>query len=360
MFHMTYDRRREQTVDRTRQPGRGHATGDPPLPALFEPMDLCRIPLWIMARPLYSLGLVSVLFRLATLRGSVASVVSRSRTQTRRELETYLADVISRRDLRRIARRHFQFLARERLATVWPVIDDFAGVDAIEIEGRHHLDDALRGGAGAIVVSAHFGYTRLIKPILRFHGFNALLVGGQRGPGRMRPLTRVGSLVYERVLRLPRAAPHNERWTAVAGQDLPAQMNLRPHLAALQRNDILVTLADGRAGQALQRISVLGASVPLAQAVFGMARSSGAPLLPTFVIDDPHSRSPLAVRLVILPPFELQVTADARTDLTVNLKRFADLYEAQVRAQPHLWLRWSGPPPRWWKRYRDTCAFADR
>lgn len=322
-------------------------------PKPFEAGDLYRIPLWVGERLLSSLGSVSLLVRAVTALGAVQSVVSRGRAQTLHELERHLAPVADERERRRIARRHFEFMRREAFATVWPCIRGFEGADAIAIEGRDHLDDALDAGRGVLLVSAHFGFARLLKPILRFQGYAALLVG--RPPGRIRPLTRLGERVRLRILRLPYALERDEQWVRIVGHDLEAGMNIRLHIAALTRNDIVIALADGRAGQSLRPMSVLGVEVPLSPTVFRMARSTGAPILPVFVVDDPSSRDPLGIRLVIEAPLAL-APGDPQADLTA----FAQLLEARVREQPHLWLRWSGPPPSWWGRIRRVSGIVGR
>ncbi|MDQ3090062.1 MAG: hypothetical protein M3R46_00070 [Actinomycetota bacterium] len=323
------------------------APGEPPPEILVDLADLYRVPLWILARVLLAFAPVSLLFRLAAVRGSIGWWFSSGSAQTLRELEIHLGHARGKRELRRIGRRHFQFLQRERLAKVWPLIRGFAGAEAIEIEGRRHLDEALTAGRGAIIASSHFGYPRLIKPLLSSHEYRPQLVGMARLPGRRadavlaRPFTRLGLFVYARLLRLPRASPYVESWRRAVGEDLAAKINLRPHLTALNRNDILVILADGRAGQALRPIPVLGCDVPFAPGTMNIARAAGAPLLPAFVVDDPHSRDPMRARLVILPPLDLQVTGDAKADLTANLRSFAAVFEEHVRAAPHLWSRWS-------------------
>jgi lauroyl/myristoyl acyltransferase len=299
---------------------------------------------------------------LAAVRGKVAWWLSRGSAPTLRELDLGLGQEKSRRELRRLGRLHFQFLERERLARVWPLIRGFAGGEAIVVEGRRHLDEALAAGRGAIVASSHFGYPRLIKPILRSRGYPALLVGMPRQRGRRadvtlaRPFTRPGLLVYARWLRLPRASAYDESWRRAVGEDLPAEINLRPHLRALGRNEVLVVLADGRAGQALQPISVLGCDVPFAPGTISIARAAGAPVLPAFVIDDPHSRDPMGARFVILPPLDLQSTGDGKVDPIASLQSFAAVLEEQVRAAPHLWSHWSLE----WRKQKYAGLWAPR
>jgi lauroyl/myristoyl acyltransferase len=313
----------------------------PRRPKPIELADLYRVPLWVLTKVLYTFASIPLLFRLATLRGTIDSFFSRDRGPAFEALERQLGQTTSAAELRRIARRHFQFRRRALLAKRWPLIRDFADADRIEVEGLHLLDEALAGGKGAILVTSYFGCGRLIKPILRSRGRSALLVGDpplpmeprqKRLPPRTSGSTPVRTafarFVHNRVLRLPRASSRDQRWLSSMGGDLPPQLNLRPHLAALARNETLIVVADGRSAEALWRVPVLGVDMYFAPGPVSMARASGAPLLPAFVVDDLEDRGPIGLRLIIHPPLELQVSADAKSDLKANLGQFAAALEA--------------------------------
>jgi KDO2-lipid IV(A) lauroyltransferase len=326
--------------------GGGATLGDAAPAKLVELADAYRIPLWVAAKLLYAIAPVPLLFRLATLGGTVEWFCSPLRAQALEALERHLGQTKDKAELRLIARRHFQFRRRARFAVLWPQIRRFAGAHSlIDVEGSHHLDAALAGGKGAILVTAHYGHGHLIKPILRSHGRSALLVGPtpQRRDAQDPPLpfTRTGSFVRNRVLRLPRSSRDDERWRRAMGSDLEAETNLRPHLSALSRNETLIIVADGRRAGSLRRVPVLGTDVYFAPGAVSMARASCAPALPAFVVDDPQWKEPIGLSLVIHPPLDLQVTGDAKSDLDVNLQRFAAVYEEQVRTHPHNW-RWTG------------------
>jgi lauroyl/myristoyl acyltransferase len=323
------------------RPGRSkrepsNRTPSPTVPRkLLEPADFVRIPVWVGMKALAVVP-ISVLLRLATLRGTLDSLFSPKRARVAAALERNLEQTPMADEPGRVARRYFQFRRRERLTRLWPLIRGFAGAERVEVEGLRHLDEAFAGGQGAILVTARYGYARLIKPILRLHGRSVLLVGAPRTkeiwPGIPRSGTRLGRFVYSRILRLPKRS----HWRDTLGTDLPATMNVRPHLASLARNKALIIVADGRNAQKLRPVSVLGKDVNFAPGPLSMARATGAPALPTFAIDDLEGTSRLGFRIVIHPPLELQVTADANADLEVNLGRFAAVYAEQLRAQPHL------------------------
>ncbi len=245
----------------------------------------------------------------------------------------------SRDELRLIGIRYFRFRTMVHMTRLWPQIRGFAGCEKVGVDGLHHLDTALEAGNGAILVTAHFGHARLIKPLLRSLGRESLLVGptGSAAPDIPPLFTRFGNLVHTRLLRLPRASRRHARWMRTVGEDLPIGLNVRPHLAALQRNRTLIILTEGRAATMHWHVPVLGIEVPFAPGALRLARKAGAAALPTFVVDDPQRPEPAGLRLVIHPPLELQLTEDANADLETNLRRFASVYETQVRTHPHNW-----------------------
>jgi lauroyl/myristoyl acyltransferase len=178
----------------------------------------------------------------------------------------------------------------------------------VQIEGLRHLETALSGGLGAILASAHFGYARLIKPVLVAHGWPALLVGHVEISGERPP---------------------------TAAEDLPVTLNLRPHLAAVKENRPLIILVDGAATASVIRVPVGGIGVDFAGGAMRIARATGAPVLPTFLIDQGTLRDPLAIRLVIRPPLDLISTDDATADVLENLSRFAAVYAEEIERSPH-------------------------
>ena len=305
--------------------------------------DLYRIPAWFIAKAAYALAPPSVIFRLFSMAGILEMFAAGLRADVRKTIERHLGDQISDSELRLIVRRYFQFRHRFRVAELWPQIRSFAGSELVTVSGLEHLDHALAQDHGVILVSAHFGHSRLIKPILRSRGYDALLLGFPDGPGPQDlspPLSRLGSFVHTRLLRLPRASSHDGRWITTVGADLSANLNLRGQLNALARNQILITLADGSAAQVRRSAQVLGVGLRIASGAVRLAQKTGAPALPAFVVDDPGADNPIGLHLVLGPPLELGPSADTGTELEANLQPFVDAYEKIARAYPHNW-HWS-------------------
>jgi lauroyl/myristoyl acyltransferase len=251
---------------------------------------------------------LSVWFWTAAVAGRVDWLRSRPVcADAQRAVDTHLGGLTSERERRMIVRRWTETRRRGGLVDIWLKQRNFAhGPQVVQIDGLEHLDAALARGGGAIIASTHFGYPRLIKPLLSLHGQPAHLVG---------------------VPKYLSSEPYAE--------DLPTGLNLRPLLAALKRNEPVIILIDGRASKAFHPTTVVGIELPIATGVMNIARSVGVPVLPAFLRDDSSLRKPLSLRLVIHPALEIQRTGEPALDLEENTRRFTRIYENEIRAHPH-------------------------
>jgi lauroyl/myristoyl acyltransferase len=299
-----------------------------------EAADVVRIPRWLGAKALYAAAPVSWLFRLATWRGSVDARFSRAAAHVRETVERHL-EPEAPEEARKVTQQFFQFRWRAGFTRLWPQVRGFVGADGIEVVGLEHLDAALARGNGAVLVTTHFGYPRLIKPILRRHGYEVLLSGKLASPSEQRKhppgFTLLGVAVHRKLLRLPIWWRFDERWQQAVGADLPAALNVRPHLAALAQNRAVVLVADGGSAGS-PAVTIFGIDVTLSTAPFSIARAGGALALPVFVVDTLETAGPRALRLQIHPPLSLDAA-----DRSVNVRRFASVYEEQARRYPHNW-----------------------
>lgn len=292
--------------------------------------DLRRIPLWVGLKLAYTLLPVPALFRLARVKGLATFRLSRKRHRALRHLTESFGGTRSEAEIRRIARRHFQFLEVLSVAEVWPQLKDFAGAERCAVEGLGHLDAALAEGKGAIVAATHFGCVRLIKPLLRMRGYPVLQVGftgaGYRVPGK---LTRVGLFVRQTLLRLPSIGPKGSRYN-----DIEAGINLRPLLAALARNEVVVMLADGRGAGSQQPVRVVGRTIRMTPGLFTVAQATAAAVIPAFVVDGDGRGVPFRLE------FCAALDPPGSGSPEHSLELFAAVYERYIERYPHL-CRWS-------------------
>lgn len=202
-----------------------------------------------------------------------------------------------------------------------------ANIDAtVVIEGRHHLDEALRRGRGAVAMLGHFGANLLVMPALGHRGvpMNQLSAPptawfGRRSDGRENALWRH---VQER------------RWALE--QSLPARLIdvfsfLRPAYDCLARNEVLGLAWDGGGGSRWVEVP-LGrrlASVPTQP--WQLARSTGALVLPCVVVHEPGAPHH---RVVFDAPWAVAKTKDRERDVSDAATRYATWFSAWCTRHP--------------------------
>lgn len=301
---------------------------------LAEAKDLYYVPSWTLRKALHALAPISFLFRVERVKATLAWSSSGKQAQLSARFQRFFGETKTETEIEQIARRHFVYMRVREFANLWPQIRGFTGNERCRIDGLEHVDAALAGGRGAILATMHFGYGRLIKPLLEARGYTAWVVGNTQHVLSPSPLSRLGLFVYARILHLPDVSRHRYA-------DLQAAMNLRPLFAALARNEILILPLDspgrdgwGRGGS-LRPMRVLGRHVLFAPGAISMARGIGVPVLPAFVVDA-EGADPIGIQLEIGAPLSLQVTDSARADVQANLERFVAVFERYLERYPHL------------------------
>jgi KDO2-lipid IV(A) lauroyltransferase len=193
----------------------------------------------------------------------------------------------------------------------------------VTCEGLHHLDDALKKGKGAIILTAHFGNWELCALTLAMKGYPMI------GLAKPQPNAGITALL-------------TEFRTRFGGRLFYKGAALRQVMQALQENEFVYMVSDQDGGKDGIFIDFLNkpASTPAGPAAF--ARRCSAPVIPVFMrrVGRKHI-------LVIEPPLELQETEDIKADIRENLVVITKRVEDQVRRYPDQWLwfqkRWNTP-----------------
>lgn len=192
------------------------------------------------------------------------------------------------------------------------------------IEGREHLDGALKLGRGAIILIGHFGANQMIMPALGHVGY---------------PMNQLSAPppVWAEILRDTRTTPLWEkvlerRWELE--KRLPVQhINvfrfLRKAFECLKKNEVLGLAFDGGGGKKWAKVDFLGRRANLSTQPAQIWQKTGATLLPTFVFRDPGEAHH---RVVITEPLAW------RGDLAASMQGLATRFEAQVWAKPEHYL----------------------
>ncbi len=201
-----------------------------------------------------------------------------------------------------------------------------------ELLGAAHLDAALAAGHGAVLWVAHFCFNSLAtkKALSQSgyqvwhlsrpeHGFSKSTLGIALFNG-----IRVGAELKYLAGRI------------IINRDKPAAATFAAK-RLLRKNGIVSITAGAWEGQRLAEIGLLGGKLELAVGAPGLARLTGAALLPVFTIRGPDENT---IRVIIEKP--LSIPAESGTDevLQRTARQFGDLLESYIRRYPIEWRDW--------------------
>jgi KDO2-lipid IV(A) lauroyltransferase len=195
------------------------------------------------------------------------------------------------------------------------------------IAGREHLDAALAGGRGAILLSHHFGLFRMALPALRAAGYqtHTLVLRGADYAGQAHDA--VARAVMYRKVKVERASDLGviyHRCGAAFGR----------MSAILQRNGILAIAADGMTGSHFVDVPYLGGRIVLPTGPAWLSLRSGAPILVTMTVLEGLARH----RLTIHAPLYCQGRSRAAVEELV--RAYAQILDRYSREYPWAWWSW--------------------
>jgi Kdo2-lipid IVA lauroyltransferase/acyltransferase len=227
---------------------------------------------------------------------------------------------------RRVARRTFQNMARAALeAAVSNQLSKEELAAMVPAEDGRALEEALAGGRGLLIVTAHFTSWELV---------------GEAVTGRGIPLNSV--------VRPLKGAFNAE---IVAGRLrsgmklLPQRNALRATLAALRRKEAVAVLLDQAvAGKHALFVPFFGRPAATTALVSLAAMHSGAPVLVSV-----GTRSAEGFRLRVEGPFPVPSTGNRMRDAWTHTATLTAALEGFIRDSPDQWLwlhrRWKVAPP---------------
>lgn len=297
----------------------------------FRVSDVYRTAIWLALKIVYAIVPVPLLFLCARMKGWALSFISPERAEIKKNLAKVWGDEKSEKEIRRLVRQHFMHLERLQFSKIWRKIQGYAFAKRCPLEGVENLRAALAEGKGAILLTAHYGYSRQIRHLLRVHDYPAWIVGSQLPKDKPDPLSKFGRYLHDRVFKMPEFKVEEEN-------DLPTGLNIRPLVQKLQKNEIVILTADGLRASNVVAGELLGVRTAFATGSVSLARGTGAKILPAFVVDS--GKGLIGLKLCLEPALALQHTDDPKEDFKANLEKFARVFETYMRRYPHL-CRWT-------------------
>lgn len=218
----------------------------------------------------------------------------------------------SRQEIRALARAHYGALALGLFETCAAWWTDAADLPPHRIQGREHLETAMAGGRGAVLLTAHFTTLEICGRYMNEAFTLGCLYRNPNNP------------VVARLMRTRR-----ERGMAIA---VPFD-DLKGLIRALRAGHAIWYAPDqGKRTKQTEILPFFGVPAITNTATTKLAAITGAPVVPYFG----RRESDGSYTLTILPPLENFPTADAAAD-AVRINR---LIEEQVRLAPeqYFWV----------------------
>lgn len=203
----------------------------------------------------------------------------------------------------------------------------------IVLDGERRLADARAGGRGAIAWVAPFAFASLAaKRAIAQAGHPISHVSR---PGHGYSTSRFGVAVLNPL----RVAAEN-RWLAermVISDGHAGNVMMRAQ-RALRDNRVVSITAGGWEGQRIATVRLFGQPMDIAVGAPGLARLTGAPLLPVFAVRDESGDT---IRVVVDEP--IPVAADGQRDIVLQAaaQAYASRVEPWIRRHPDQWREWN-------------------
>lgn len=273
----------------------------------------------------------------ASLRGKLEYYLDTGRAYRSKRLAKSLGLPENHELVRRWTMQNYIYL---RAVQVFNKVINLGRTDflrSVPIEGLEHLEKAQAAGHSVIVLTAHFGYPRLLKYILEKHQIMAAMIASRAHHRHnkenrfMKTLPKKLKPLYGKFHVSHAVIEHNKPRTVIA------DFNIRLAVKLLQKPSVLVVLGDGIRALRFVEIPFLGHTLPLPTGIISIALSTNTVVCPAFVVDQGNPTRP---KLVIHPPLELEKTRAGLKDAEANMVKFGKVFEQVVGAYPHLYKAW--------------------
>jgi KDO2-lipid IV(A) lauroyltransferase len=189
------------------------------------------------------------------------------------------------------------------------------------IEGREHIDAALGLGKGVLLFQAHFGAFQMTMPAIGYNGYTM----NQISASAVLWKENNGSTTQSRMLDLKARYEYT-----LPVKHISVRSSLRPAYHALEKNEIVGITVDGGGGKRTVSLRFLGRDSFFQTGGVDIALSTGAAVVPAFVISEPGLRH----RLVFCPALQVDPAADKDENRRKVMQQFASLLESFVYRNP--------------------------
>lgn len=192
-------------------------------------------------------------------------------------------------------------------------IPDAALEEMVEIDGMEHVDGALAGGKGAILVTAHFGAPEVVSQVLAVRGYRVTVVVEHIQPEETFQL--MTSLRASKGLEL-----------------IPIDKPLIGLIRTLRKGGIVGLVGDRDVTETGTDMTFFGERTRIADGPVRLAQRTGAPIVVAYCRRLPDGRFAAVGR----PPFHID--AEGEEAVAAGVRRVLDEIERFIRTAPEQWV----------------------
>jgi KDO2-lipid IV(A) lauroyltransferase len=247
----------------------------------------------------------------------------------KKELLNVFKGNIAITDIRKILKKSFTMISKEKIEVLL-----FSRLNQEMIrriclyDGLEMLDKALKENKGVILLTAHFGHNRFIMPALGFLGYKINQIGAP--PTVWKELEKMVSPMKARALEL-----ELESERSLPARFIYYDKFMREAFQCLNRNEVLVIAADSVGKGKKIAVDFLCRTAHLSPGPFNLARKTGAPILPVFVIRNHDNTQTIKFEKSMC----LSNSKDIQKDNESYLRRFVQLLEYYIMKYPCHYLK---------------------
>ncbi|MCC6759229.1 MAG: mitochondrial fission ELM1 family protein [Candidatus Omnitrophica bacterium] len=200
----------------------------------------------------------------------------------------------------------------------FPIMDEEKFNHFVKLEGREHIDEAIRQGKGAILLAMHFGSWELANRIgtILGHPYKVLVKAQSKN-------SRLGELL------------NSVRSNSSSANVVERGMATREILKSLKNNEVVALVVD-QGGRDGVLVPFFGKEASMSVGAVRIALKTGAPICFANImrVDGPYHR------LVIQKPFELVNSGDTDKDIVENLGKIVKVMEGYISQSPaeYMWF----------------------
>lgn len=194
-------------------------------------------------------------------------------------------------------------------------LNDEEASATVTVRGVHHVREAVKGGQGLVIASAHFGPFDASWQIGRILSLNITAPAEHLKPERL----------YQYMCSL-RANP----WIRL----LPIDRPLLGLFRALHRGEAVAVAADRDITHSGIIVDFFGAPARLPDGHVQLALRTGANLITCYAVRQPDN----SCLVQIEPPVEMEKSGDFERDVRANVRKVVARMEGWIRRYPEQWL----------------------